>query len=253
MICFRLSQITTILDDIAEARHNTESAVAAAGGPDAAAEMSESLSTAANGVRALLRHADAADAALARRRALQEEILRRLPPRPNPSGYPFVPFAVPAPVDPVAPAPAAVEPPAPYTDMVRRVGEALFPSPPQAAANGGPDSEVLNGHPEQLDANGGKGQTVAKNPVPAAAGPAADVLFEQEPRSADTPKKPVAAATDSTSKAGGRLGEGWGGLAEGWGGLPVADPAQVFASFFVMQPTAARTANSGTGGSKGTA
>jgi hypothetical protein len=43
------------------------------GDPEAAAELAESLSTAENGVRALIRHADAAAATLVRRRALQVE------------------------------------------------------------------------------------------------------------------------------------------------------------------------------------
>ncbi len=67
-------QITAIADDIAEVHRADPPAVAsarAAGGAEAAAELAESLSTAENGVQALLRHADAAAATLVRRRALQ--------------------------------------------------------------------------------------------------------------------------------------------------------------------------------------
>ena len=69
-------QITTIADDIAELQRGDLPAVASAralGDADAAAELAESLSTAENGVRALIHHADAAAATLVRRRALQVE------------------------------------------------------------------------------------------------------------------------------------------------------------------------------------
>ena len=215
--------MTTIVDDIAEARQARPDANV--GGADFAAELSESLSTAANGVQALLQHADAAESALARRRALQEEILRRLPPLPQqglfyPSAAaPDIPLQLPAP----APAAEAAEK---YSDIVmRRFKEGLFVSP-QPASKQDIDS-VPNGNTSRApdlscDNHDGNGTSCDRGSA-----------LEETQGTYTERAAPVSKEA---------------GLGNGWGGLPVADPAQVFASFFVLQQPAARSGPSATAG-----
>jgi hypothetical protein len=248
------AQITTIVDDIAESR--AAAPLADAGGAEMAAEISESLATAANGVEALHRHADAAEAALARRRALQEEILRRLPPLPPPpAGFDLFASAAVAPPPPAANGPAAPAPAAEaaekYSDLVmRRFGAALFASPAptngadapapaeaDAAAQAADDRRRPSTERSRGAAEGARGPTSARElGVQAAAPPAGDGDGAQDPEDSHNGDSEPAGGAGKAGGGGG--GPQWGGLGNGWGGLPMADPTQVFASFFVLQPAA---------------